>query len=624
MSDAMIRLTMAQAVVRYLCAQFTEIDGDRVPLFAGVFGIFGHGNVTCLSEALEQVQDRLPTWRGQNEQSMALAATAFAKARLRRQIMIATSSVGPGATNMITAAGTAHANRLPLLLLAGDTFVNRLPDPVLQQVEHFGSPSTTVNDGFRAVSRYWDRIVHPAQILSSLPNALRVMLDPADCGPAFIGLPQDIQEIAYDYPAAFFAERTWRIPRPRPSRDEVAEAATLLKTARRPLLISGGGVRYSGAGAALADFATRRGIPFTETIAGKGAVVHDHPAYTGAMGIEGTDASKALAEEADVVIAVGTRLQDFTTGSWTAFAPGARFINVNAARFDAAKHFALPVVGDALECLAEIDAALGDWTCDPARMRRAQALYTDWNAALDAVQAPTNAPLPSYAQVIRVVNDHATVHDTMVTAAGGLPGETAKNWRVKAPDTYDLEFGFSCMGYEIAGGWGHAMAKTAADGTQTGVPIVMVGDGSYLMMNSDIYSTVLTGHKMIVVVCDNGGFGVINRLQTGMGVPGFNNLLTDARVKDRANPPHVDFAAHARAMGAEARSCAGLSELGEAMVWAQTTDRTTVLVIETDAHTWTEGGADWYVGVPEINDRDSIRKARAGQENLRAKQRRGV
>ncbi|MDZ4391660.1 3D-(3,5/4)-trihydroxycyclohexane-1,2-dione acylhydrolase (decyclizing) [Cypionkella sp.] len=619
MSEKTVRLTMAQALVRYLCNQYTVIDGERVPLFAGLFGIFGHGNVTCLSEALEQVQDRLPTWRGQNEQSMALAAVGFAKAKLRRQIMIAASSVGPGATNMITAAGVAHANRLPVLLLAGDIYVNRLPDPVLQQVEHFGVPSTTVNDGFRCVSRFWDRIVHPAQILSSLPQAITTMLDPATCGPAFIGLPQDIQEIAYDYPESFFAERTWTIPRPRPSHDEVAAAVALLRTAKRPLIISGGGVRYSGANATLSEFALRRGIPMTETIAGKGAVVHDHPAYVGAMGIEGTEAARELAETADVIIAVGTRMQDFTTGSWTTFSRDATFLNINAARFDATKHFAVPVVGDALECLTEIDAALGDWTCDAARMKRAQTLYADWNRMLDEGQAPTNAAVPTYAQVIGVVNKMARPEDTMVTAAGGLPGETAKNWRVKSPHTYDLEFGFSCMGYEIAGGWGHAMAKAG-----NGVPIVMVGDGSYMMMNSDIYSTVLTGHKMIVVVCDNGGFGVINRLQTNMGVPGFNNLLKDSRVLDKANVPHVDFAAHARAMGAEARHCDSLADLEAAMEWAQGTDRTTVLTIASDAHAWTPGGAGWYVGAPEVNDRESIRAARAGQEAFRAKQRRGV
>ncbi len=615
-----VRLTMAQAMVRYLCAQYTEIDGARVPLFAGVFGIFGHGNVTCLAEALERVQDQLPTWRGQNEQSMALAAIAFAKARRRRQIMIATSSVGPGATNMVTAAGVAHANRLPVLLLAGDTYVNRLPDPVLQQVEHFGNPSTTVNDSFRAVSRYWDRIVHPAQILQSLPQAIATMLDPADCGPAFLGLPQDTQELAFDYPVAFFEERVWTIPRPRPSRDQVAAAVEVLKTARRPLIISGGGVRYSGAEAALAGFAARRGIPVAETIAGKGALVHDDPVYVGPMGIEGTEAARELAETADVVLAIGTRLQDFTTGSWTTFPQDARFVTVNAARFDAVKHGAVPVVGDALDSLTEIDAALGDWAAPPERLATAQRLYADWNRLLDDGQAATNQALPSYAQVIGVVNRAARPEDVMVTAAGGLPGETIKNWRCKAPHSFDCEFGYSCMGYEIAGGWGHAMAMQGRPGT----PIVMVGDGSYMMMNSDIHSSVISGHKMIVVVCDNGGFAVINRLQTGMGGAGFNNLLQDCRVTDRANVRHVDFARHAEAMGAYARHCDSLADLEAAMDWAQTTDATTVISIASDAYTWTPGGADWYVGVPEVSPRQEVQDARAAQEAFRSRQRTGV
>lgn len=614
-----VRLTMAQALVRYLCNQFTEIDDERVPLFAGLFGIFGHGNVTCLSEALEQVQDQLPTWRGQNEQSMALAAVAFAKAKRRRQVMVVATSIGPGALNMVTAAGTAMANRLPVLLLAGDTFTNRLPDPVLQQVEHFGDPSITVNDSFRAVTRYWDRITHPAQILSSLPQAVATMLDPADCGPAFIALPQDIQEIAYDYPEAFFEPKTWTIPRPRPSRDQVTAAAELLKTAKAPLIISGGGVRYSGAEQALANFAVARGIPMTETIAGKGAVLHDQAAYVGAMGIEGTEAARELSEGADVVIAVGTRLQDFTTGSWSTFGPDTKFIGINAARFDAAKHRALPVVGDALEAIEELDAALGDWHCDGAHMQHAKALYADWNRLLDEGQAPTNAAVPSYAQVIGVVNKAARDNDTMITAAGGLPGETIKNWRVKGPHTFDCEFGFSCMGYEIAGGWGHAMAK-GGDGT----PIVMVGDGSYMLMNSDIYSSVLSGHKMIVVVCDNGGFGVINRLQTNNGIPGFNNLLKDSRVLNKDNPLHVDFVKHAEAMGAYARRCESLADLEAAMDWAQGTDRTTVLCIASDAYAWTPGGAGWYVGVPEVSTRESVRKAREAQVAFREKQRQGV
>jgi 3D-(3,5/4)-trihydroxycyclohexane-1,2-dione acylhydrolase (decyclizing) len=614
---------MAQALVRWLTQQFTEIEGVRVPLFAGVFGIFGHGNVTCLSEALEAVQDRLPTWRGQNEQSMALAAIGFAKAKRRRQIMIATSSIGPGALNMVTAAGTAHANRLPVLLLAGDTFANRLPDPVLQQVEHFANPTVTANDAFKAVTRYWDRITHPAQILSSLPQAVAVMLDPADCGPAFLALPQDTQEVAFDYPEVFFEPRLWTIPRPRPDQKQLAEAAAVLKTARKPLLIAGGGVRYSLAERAVAEFAVKRGIPIVETTAGKGGVTHYHPAHAGPIGIIGSTSANALAADADVILAVGTRLQDFTTGSWTAFSPGARFVSINAARFDAVKHRALAVVGDALETVTELDAALGDWRADPGHMARARALFREWDALLDGLQAPGNAALPTYAQVVHAVNEAADDRDTLISAAGGLPGEVAKGWRVKAPNSFDLEFGFSCMGYEIAAGWGHAMAN-AGPGGLGGTPIVMVGDGTYMMMNSDIYSTVLTGHKMIVVVCDNGGFAVIDRLQQFKGVPGFNNLLTDCRVLNPAAPLHVDFAKHAEAMGAAARHCESLADLVAALEWAKGTDRTTVLSIATDANAWVPGDADWDVGVPEVSSRETVRQARRQQEEIRTKQRVGV
>jgi 3D-(3,5/4)-trihydroxycyclohexane-1,2-dione acylhydrolase (decyclizing) len=623
MTGRTIRLTVAQALVRWLTAQMTEIDGTRVPLFAGVFGIFGHGNVTCLSEALEAVQDRLPTWRGQNEQSMALAAIGFAKAKRRRQLMIAAASIGPGALNMATAAGAAHANRLPVLLLAGDTFTNRLPDPVLQQVEHYGNPTVTVNDAFKAVTRYWDRVTHPAQLLQTLPQAVAAMLDPADCGPAFLALPQDTQELAFDYPAVFFEERTWQIPRPRPDRRSIAEAAAILETAKKPLIISGGGVRYSGAGERLADFAAKRGIPVVETIAGKGALTHDHPVHAGPVGIIGSTSANALAAEADVILAVGTRLQDFTTGSWTAFAQDARFVSINAARFDAIKHRAHAVVGDALEGIDELDGALGAWSAPAGHLPRAKALFAEWNALLDGLQAPTNAPTPTYAQVVAAVNAWAGERDTLISAAGGLPGEVAKGWRVKAPNTFDLEFGFSCMGYEIAAGWGCALAQEGPGGAG-GLPIVMVGDGTYLMMNSDIYSTVLTGHKMLVVVCDNGGYAVINRLQQFKGVPGFNNLLTDCRVQDRADPLHVDFAAHAASMGAAARACKSIADLQAALDWARTTDRTTVISIATDAYAWVPGDADWDVGVPEVSTRPSVNDARAHQLAIRAKQRVGV
>lgn len=623
MEHSTIRLTMAQALVRWLTAQMTEIDGQRVPLFAGVFGIFGHGNVTCLSEALEAVQDQLPTWRGQNEQSMALAAIGFAKAKRRRQIMIATSSIGPGALNMVTAAGTAHANRLPVLLIAGDTFTTRLPDPVLQQVEHYNDPTLTVNDAFKAVTRYWDRITHPAQIIQSLPQAVGAMLDPADCGPAFIALPQDTQELAFDYPVEFFEERTWAIPRPRPDRKSVADAAALLKTARTPLIIAGGGVRYSGAEGAVARFAAERGIPVVETIAGKGGLTHDHPVHAGPIGIIGSTSANALAAKADVILAIGTRLQDFTTGSWTAFSRDARFISINAARFDALKHRALAVVGDALEGVNELDANLGAWKAPAEHLPQAKALFAEWDALLDDHQTPTNAPIPTYAQVVNIVNKSAGEKDTLIAAAGGIPGEVAKGWRVKAPNSFDLEFGFSCMGYEIAAGWGCAMAQSGPGGLG-GTPIVMLGDGTYMMMNSDIYSTVLSGHKMIVVVCDNGGYAVISRLQQFKGVPGFNNLLQDCRITDKANPLHVDFAKHAESMGAAARKCESLADLEAALDWAKGNDRTTVISIVTDANAWVPGDADWDVGVPEVSDRESVHKARAHQEEIRARQRVGI
>lgn len=618
-----VRLTMAQALVRYLCNQFTMIDGQRVPLFAGVFGIFGHGNVTCLSEALEQVQDQLPTWRGQNEQSMALAAIGFAKAKRRRQLMVAATSIGPGALNMVTAAGVAMANRLPVLLIAGDTFANRLPDPVLQQVEHFGDPTITANDAFKSVARYWDRITLPEQLIQSLPQAVATMLDPADCGPAFIGLAQDTQELAYDYPEVFFAPRVWSIPRPRPDRDAVAAAAELLKTAKKPLIISGGGVRYSLAEDTLADFAAKRGIPVVETIAGKGALTHDHPVHAGPIGIVGSTSANALAKEADVILAIGTRLQDFTTGSWTAFAEDAQFISINAARFDAIKHRSLPVVGDALETIGELDAALGDYAAEPGLMKRARTLFAEWNKLLDDHQAPTNEVVPSYAQVVGVLNRVAGPNDTLIAAAGGTPGEVTKGWRVKNPNTFDCEFGFSCMGYEIAAGWGCAMAQEGP-GATGGTPIVMLGDGTYMMMNSDIYSAALTGHKMVVVVCDNGGYAVINRLQQAKGVPGFNNLLADCRIRNRDNPLHVDFVKHAEAMGARAIKAESLADLEGAMKDALAHDGVTLINIVSDAWKWVPGDADWDVGVPEISNFESVRAARAAQEKIREAQRLGV
>ena len=610
-----VRLTMAQALVRYLMAQKTEIDGDVVPLFPGVFAIFGHGNVTCLSEALEAVKDDFPTWRGQNEQSMALAAVGFAKAKRRRQIMVALSSIGPGAGNMITAAGCAMSNRLPILILAGDVFANRRNDPVLQQVEHFNNPTTTVNDAFRAVSRYWDRITHPEQIISSLPQAVATMLDPADCGPAFIGLCQDTQELAFDYPEPFFEPRIHHIRRARPDRSEIARAAALLKKAKKPLVIAGGGVRYSFAETALTDFAEEHRLPVAETIAGRASLTHEHPNNVGPLGVIGASSANALAGDADVVLAIGTRLQDFTTGSWSVFAPAAKIIAINAGRFDATKHRALSVVGDAREAIVELDAALGDWKTEPNWMRRAAKEYAGWNTMVDKAIRPTNTNVPSYAQVVGVANKVADDGDLALTAAGGFPGELCKNWRVKNPGTFDCEFGFSCMGYEIAGAWGAKMADEDRD------VMCFIGDGSYLMMNSDIYSTVLTGHKLIVILCDNGGFAVINRLQNFKGVPSFNNQIEDCKIVNKVD---VDFAAHAASMGALTRTVESLTDLEGAIRWAKTTDRTTVIVVKTDAYTWTPGDAWWDVGVPEVSTRSAVKKARKDHAEGRKKQRVGV
>ncbi len=611
-----IRLTMAQALVRYLVNQHTMLDGKKEPLFPGVFAIFGHGNVTCLGEALESVRDVMPTWRGQNEQSMGLAAVAFAKASRRRQIMVATSSIGPGCTNFLTAAGTAHSNRLPVLFLSGDTFSNRLPDPVLQQVEHFQDPTLTVADAFKSCTRFWDRITNPAQLMVSLPQAVATMMDPATSGPAFIALPQDIQAVAYDYPEVFFEEKIHRSPRPRPDQDSIAEAAAILKSAQKPMIVAGGGVFYSGAVATLTSFAERHGIPVTETIAGRSQMLHDHKLNAGPLGVIGSSSANALAAEANVVLAVGTRLQDFTTGSWSVFGnESMQLIAINAASFDAHKHRALSVVGDAKVGLEDLSSALGNWAGSPAWIETAQGHYAEWNRTVDQHSGPSDAVPPSYGQVVGAINRSCDSTDLALTAAGGLPGELCKNWKTRSIGTFDCEFGFSCMGYEIAGGWGAKMADPSRD------VIVFVGDGSYLMLNSDIYSTVLTGHKMIVIVCDNGGFSVINRLQNFKGSASFNNLLQDCKVE---NLQGVDFVQHATSMGALGEQVESIAELEAAFKRAKAADRTYVICIKTQPSQWTPGDAWWDVGVPEVSDREEVRQARSDHSEGQKRQRLGV
>ncbi len=618
MSQQTVRITVAEAIVRYLIAQRCVIDGVEQPLVPGALAIFGHGNVTSLGHSLQMHRDEIPTWRGQNEQGMGLAAAAFAKAMRRQQFMLCTSSVGPGATNMVTAAGVAMANRLPVLFISGDTFASRLPDPVLQQVEHFGQPSLTVNDAFKPVVRYWDRIMHPAQVLSSLPQAVDTMLDPAEAGPAFLGLPQDVGADAYDYPVEFFAPQVRHLVRARPDTRQVADAVVRLRAAQRPVIIAGGGIHYSLAEAELGDFAQRHAIPVVETVAGKSSLLADHPCYSGPIGVTGAAAANAVVADADVILALGTRLQDFTTGSWTLFAPDASIIAVNAARFDARKHQSLAVVGDARECLKAMDEALGEWSSPwPERAERAQA---ELRGFISERTAADGALPPSYAQVIGAVHAQAAPQDFVLTAAGGLPGELNINWLSKGIGTFDCEYGYSCMGYEISGAWGAAMAR------RHGRVIALVGDGSYLMMNSDIYSAVLTGHPFTLIVCDNGGYAVIERLQVGQGGASYNNMLRDSVQAPGSGQAiaRVDFAAHAAAMGAQVYSVSTAEEVGALMASTRESDQVVVIVVSVRESDWTGGGAFWQVGIPEVSERAEVRAARAQMDAGLLAQRRGI
>ena len=613
-----ITLTTAQAIVRYLAAQYTVVNGTETRLFGGGFGIFGHGNVTCLGEALYDNREALPLYRGQNEQGMGFAAAAYAKYHMRRRMMFCTASAGPGTANLLTSAALAHANRLPMLLLCGDTFLTRLPDPVLQQLEHFGNPTLGVNDAFKPVSRFWDRITHPAQILQSLPAAIATLIDPADCGPAFLGLPQDVQGWTYDYPISFFDKRVHRIRSQAPDVAEVADAIALLKSAKRPMIIAGGGVQYGDAVAELTAFAEATGIPVVETIAGRANLLDTHSLNIGPLGVTGSDSANTIAKEADVILAVGTRLQDFTTGSWTAFSHDAKIIGMNVGRHDAAKHMSLTVVGDAklsLPAMGTDYKSPAEWTT------RAQSERAKWSAYVAENVKPGNRP-NSYAQAIGVVNALCDPRDRVVAAAGGLPAEVTANWRTLDIGTVDVEFGFSCMGYEIAGGWGARIAQ--AEGEPDSDTIVFTGDGSYMLMNSDVYSSVLTGKKMIICVLDNGGFAVINKLQNNTGNESFNNLIADTPTA--VNQVRVDFEAHARSMGANAETVSNPAEMAEAFKRAKVADTTSVIVMNVDPYEgWTtEGHTWWEVGTPHITDNKKVRDAHEDWESTRPQQRKGV
>ena len=612
-----MKLTTAQALIRYLAA--LRIDGGSGPtrLFGGVFAIFGHGNVAGIGEALFAHRDVLPTYRAHNEQAMAHAAIAFAKSNMRRRMMACTTSIGPGATNLVTAAALAHANRLPVLFLPGDIFVTRAPDPVLQQIEDFHDGTVSVNDCFKPVSRYFDRIAHPAQLLTALPRAIRTLTDAALCGPVTLAMPQDVQAMAYDYPGDFFEPPPVRFDAAPPIPSEIDEAATLLRQSRRPLILAGGGVLYAQASDALKSFADRHGIPVAETQAGKGALPWDDRMQQGAIGVTGSPAANALAKDADVLIAVGTRLQDFTTGSHSMFAR-AQLLSINVGAFDAQKWRGLALRADAARALEALSNALAGWRAEAAWTRRAVDTGRAWRDDIARITGQRDVERPYEGDVIGAVQRSATdspAHDIVVGAAGSLPGELHKLWRTSVPGGYHVEYGYSCMGYEIAGGIGVKIAHPERE------VVVLVGDGSYLMMNSEIATSVMLGTKLVVVVLDNRGFGCINRLQQACGGAPFNNLLEDC-VRTAPEPPEVDFAAHAIALGARAENVANIAELEQALSRARASERTYVIAIETDPHRATEEGGWWWdVAVPEVSSRAAVREARERYDEARKEQR---
>lgn len=607
----MARLTTAQAIVRWLVAQKISIDGEIQPYFPGVFAIFGHGNALSLGDALYDAQGEIPTLRGQTEEGMGLAAVGYAKAMRGQQAMVVTTSIGPGALNVVTAAGTALANRLPMLILSGDTFASRTPDPVLQQVEHFGEPSTTVNDAFRAVVRYWDRITTPSQVLTSFPQALMTMLDPASRGPAFIALPQDVQAETYDFPENFFDIRVHEIPRPRPALSEIEKCTKLINASRRPVLIAGGGVHYSLAEKELADFAIQTGIPVVETMAGKSSLIWSNPSLIGPLGITGSDPVNHLIEQSDLIVALGTRLQDFTTGSWTLF-KDKNLIAINTARFDASKRHAHAVVGDVKATLEEL-AKVIEPKLDPAWAGIAHALKKKCEEDRE-VRKEFTSELPTYAQIVIATNEIAQNDDYVVTAAGGLPGEINNNWFSKSVASFDCEYGFSCMGYEISGALGAAIAQK--ENKKSGRVIALTGDGSYLMLNSDIYSAVLLNFPLTLIICDNGGYAVISRLQQGHGAPSFRTMLTET-----PSAPRVDFATHASSMGAETHRVSTIEQLSNAISKTRDSLNTVVIVIESAPATWTEGGAFWEVGIPQNSTKDAVNAARQAIQEGKKNQR---
>ncbi|MGO7168317.1 3D-(3,5/4)-trihydroxycyclohexane-1,2-dione acylhydrolase (decyclizing) [Rhizobium leguminosarum] len=605
-----IRLTAAQAMMKWLSVQMTE-DGER--FIEGVWAIFGHGNVAGIGEALHGIGDALPTWRGQNEQTMAHAAIAYAKTLKRRRAHAVTSSIGPGATNMITACALAHVNRLPVLFIPGDVFANRRPEPVLQQIEDMNDGTVSANDCFRPVSAYFDRIARPEHLLTCLPRALAVMTDPGSCGPVTLAFCQDVQAEFYDYPEAFFGPKVWRIRRPEPDPREVADLADAIRAARRPVIISGGGVIYSEAEAELAAFAEKHHIPFVETQAGKGANSWEHPLNFGSPGVTGSASANALCADADLVLGIGTRFQDFTTGSWTLFRnPSRRLASINLAGYDATKHSALPCVGDARVALARLSAAL-----EAYRGAGVDAgSRTDWHKTVERVTAAPEADgpanLPTDAQVIGAVQRVATENSVVMCAAGTMPGALQLLWQ-SAKGGYHMEYGFSCMGYEVAGAMGIKLARPDKE------VICFVGDGSYMMANSELATAVMRRVPFTIVLTDNRGYGCINRLQIECGGAEFNNMYKDCNVDVQ---PEIDFVAHAASMGAHAEKIGSIAELEARIVAARERNIPSVLVIDTDAVPGTDAGGHWWdVAVPQVGGPERLEQARARYNENAASQR---
>ena len=615
-----IRLTAAQALVRFLSVQFSERDGQRQRFIAGVFGIFGHGNVAGIGQALDQMSDRIRYYQCRNEQAMVHTAAAFARMTNRRQTLACTTSVGPGATNMVTGAAGATINRLPVLLLPGDIFANRVAAPVLQQLEAAHTQDVSVNDCFRPVSKYWDRIARPEQLLTALPEAMRVLTSPADTGAVTLSIPEDTQTEAFDYPASLFEERDWHIPRARGDAGALARAAAAIRTSRRPLIIAGGGVLYSEATEALKQFAEATGIAVCETQAGKSALPWDHPLNLGAIGATGGQAANQCAREADLVIAVGTRLGDFTTMSKTAFAhPDVRFVAINVCELDAFKHAAIPVIADARAALDELRSRLAGVSSSSEYRQAVVARTSAWSAEVDRLIAPRDVAPLAQAEVVGAVNQAANPADVVVGAAGSLPGDLHKLWRAQRPNTYHVEYGYSCMGYEIAGGLGVKMADPSCE------VYVMVGDGSYLMMAQEIVTSVQEGFKLIIVLCDSQGYASIGALSRAVGSGGFG---TQYRYRDLAtggltgSPLPVDLAANAESLGAIVHRVTDRAGLTAALPAARGADRTTVIYVPVDPLAGVPGYESWWdVPVAEVSDQDSVREARARWEQGRQRQR---